>query len=109
MRRLLDYDPLSGLKTWHDFDPATQQTIIHYEGDSQGVLDQCKEDSNHADRKLGDGLVHVARVPPEIQLEWFVKHGVAMWDPNHRGAVNRLLDGDYKHLKRLPIQIGNYR
>jgi hypothetical protein len=54
-------------------------------------------------------MAHVARVPPEVQLEWFVKYAVAMWDKNHRGAVNRLLDGEYKHLKRLPIQLGNYR
>lgn len=108
VKRLLDYDPLSGLKTFHDFDEETETTIIRYEGDSQGVLDQCKEDSNHADRKLGE-MAHVARVPPEIQIEWFAKYGVAMWDKNHRGAVNRLLDGEYKYLKRLPIQLGNYR
>lgn len=108
MKRLLDFDPLSGLKTWHDYDDATQTTIISYEGDSQGVLDQCQEDSNHADRRLGD-IAHVARVPPEIQMKWFVEHGVKMWDPNHRGAVNRLLDGEYKYLKRLPITLGNHR
>ncbi len=107
MKRLLDFDPLSGMKTWHDFDAATETTIITYEGDSQGVLDQCKEDANHADRKMGD-MVHVARVPPEIQMKWYAEHGVAMWNPDHRGAVNRLLDGDYKYLKRLPIHIGNH-
>lgn len=107
MKRLLDFDPLSGMKTWHDYDDATDTTIISYEGDSQGVLDQCKEDANHADRRLGD-MAHVARVPPEIQMKWYHELGVAMWNPAHKGAVNRLLDGEYKYLKRLPIQIGNY-
>lgn len=107
MRRLLDFDPLSGMKTWHDYDDATDTTIITYEDDAQGVLDQCQEDSNHADRRMGD-MVHVARVPPSVQMKWFVEHGVQMWNPDHRKAVNRLLDGDYKHLKRLPIMIGNH-
>lgn len=107
MKRLLDFDPLSGMKTWHDFDEATQRTIIQYEGDEQEVLDQCKEDANHASRKLGE-MAHVARVSPAIQMEWYGKYGVKMWDKNHRGAVNRLLDGEYKHLKRLPIIIGHY-
>ena len=107
MKRLLDYDPLSGMKTWHDYDESTDTTIISYEGDSQGVLDQCKEDNNHADRKLRP-LTHVARVPPEIQMKWYIEHGVAMWNPDHKKAVNRLLDGDYKYLKRLPIMIGNH-
>ena len=108
MKRLLDFDPLSGMKTFHDYDDATDTTIVSYEGDSQGVLDQCKEDANHADRKLGD-MAHVARVPPEIQMEWITKYGVDMFNKDHRGAVNRLLDGEYKYLKRLPIMIGNYR
>ena len=107
MERLLDFDPLSGLKTYHSFDEASETTIIRYEGDSQGVLDQCREDVNHADRRHGE-MVHAARVPPEVQLEWYVKYGVRMWDRDHRGKVHRLLDGEYKHLKRLPIIIGNY-
>jgi hypothetical protein len=108
MKRLLDFDPLSGMKTWHDYDEPTDTTIITYEADVEPVLDQCKEDANHADRKMGD-LVHVARVPPSVQMEWFVKKGVAMWNPDHRGKVNELLDGEYKHLKRLPIMLGNHR
>lgn len=107
MKRLLDLDPLSGMKTWHDFDEETQTTIITYEGDSQGVLDQCREDNNHADRKLGE-MAHVARVPPEVQMEWYGKYGVKMWDKDHQPAVRRLLDGEYKHLKRLPIMLGNH-
>lgn len=107
-KRLLDIDPLSGLQTWHDFDPASETTIISYSQDAQPLLDACKHDNNHADRKLGE-LAHVASVPPSIQLKWKFEHGVEMWNPDHKGAVRRLLDGDYKYLKRLPIQLGNYR
>lgn len=107
--RLLDFDPMTGLKTFHDYDETTETTIIRYEQDVEPILDANKWDQNHADRKMGDGLVHVARVPVGIQLEWFTKHGVCMWDQNHRGRVNRLLDSnEYKYLKRLPIRIGNY-
>lgn len=108
--RLLDVDPLSGMKTWHGFDNETESTLIRYEGDSSGVLDHCREEANHTDKRaeMKAPMVHVARVPPEVQMEWFGKYGVAMWNPDHRGAVNRLLDGEYKHLKRLPIVIGNY-
>lgn len=107
MKRLIDIDPLSGLQTWHDYDPATETTIITYSQDNQALLDACKHDNNHADRKLGE-MAHVASVPPTIQLEWFHKYGVRMWDKNHEQKVARLLDGEYKFLKRLPIQIGGY-
>lgn len=106
MKRLLNFDPLSGMKTWHDFDAATDTTIISYEEDVQAVLDANREDQNHADRKMGD-MVHVARVPPSVQMKWFVEKGVAMWNPDHKQAVAKLLDDpEWKHLKRLPITLG---
>lgn len=108
MKRLLDTDPLSGLQTWHDYDSATDTTIISYTEDAQPVLDACKHDANHADRKLGD-MAHAASIPPSVQLKWFIELGVDLFNPGHAGKVRRLLDGDYKHLKRLPIQLGNYR
>jgi hypothetical protein len=107
--RLLDFDPESGLKTFYDYDEADDRTIIRYEQDVEPILDANKWDRNHSSKKMGDGLVHVARVPVAVQLEWYVKHGVKMWDKDHRGRVNQLLDTDYKYLKRLPIQLGNYR
>lgn len=108
MKRLIDVDPLTGLQTWHDYDPATETTLLTTKQDVEPLLDACKRDANHADRKLGD-MAHVASVPPSIQLKWFVEHGVAMWDRNHEGRVRQLLDGEYKFLKRLPIELGNHR
>lgn len=107
--RLLDYDPLSGLITWHDYDAATETTIIRSEQGVTALLDACKHDANHADRRLGDGA-HVASIPAITQLEWLTKYGVDALspDPGQRKKVARLLDGEYKHLKRLPIQIGGY-
>lgn len=107
MKRLLDYDDFSGLITWHDYDEETDTTILSYEQDCEPVLDACKRDNNHADRKL-DGMVHAASVPPSVQLQWYVEKGVDLLNPNHKKAVAKLLDGDFKHLKRLPIQIGGY-
>lgn len=105
--RLLDIDPLTGMKTWHAFDAATETTSLTYTQDVEPLLDACKRDNNHADKKLGE-MAHVASVPPSVQLKWFVEEGVDMFNPDHKGAVRRLLDGEYKHLKRLPIMLGNH-
>jgi hypothetical protein len=108
-KRLLDYDAFTGLITWHDYDEATETTYLHYQQDVEPLLDACKHDVNHADRKLGDG-VHVASIPASVQIKWLVDHGVdaLSQDPGQKRAVARLLDGEYKHLKRLPIRIGGY-
>lgn len=108
MKRLLDVDPLTGLETWHEYDATTETTVLSYHQDAEPLLDACKRDNNHADKKLGD-MAHVASIPPSVQLKWFVELGVDMFNPDHKGRVRQLLDTDYKFLKRLPIQLGNYR
>ena len=107
MKRLLDFDPVTGMETWHDYDAATETTALTYRQDVEPLLDACKRDNNHADRKLGD-MAHVASVPASVQMKWLIEEGVDMLNPDHKGAVRRLLDGSYKHLKRLPIMLGNH-
>jgi hypothetical protein len=105
--RLLDRDAFSGLTTWHEYDAATDTTLLHHRQDVEPLLDACKRDHNHADRKLGDGA-HAASIPSSVQLKWLVERGVNVLDPDHQSAVAKLLDGEYKHLKRLPIVLGGY-
>jgi hypothetical protein len=107
VKRLLDHDAFSGLTTWHEYDVSTETTLLHYRQDVEPLLDACKRDNNHADRGLGNGT-HVASIPSSVQLKWLVEKGVNVLDPNHQPAVARLLDGEYKHLKRLPIMLGGY-
>jgi hypothetical protein len=107
MKRLLDHDAFSGLTTWHEFDSATDTTLLHYEQEVEPLVDACKRDNNHADRRLGNGA-HVASIPSSVQLKWLVEKGVNVLDPNHQAAVAKLLDGEYKYLKRLPIMFGGY-
>jgi hypothetical protein len=107
MKRLLDHDAFSGLTTWHEYDAPTDTTLLHYRQNVEPLLDACKCDNNHADRRLGNGT-HVASIPSTVQLTWLVEKGVNMLDPDHQLAVARLLDGEYKHLKRLPIMLGGY-
>jgi hypothetical protein len=107
VKRLLDHDTLSGLTTWHEYDAATDTTLLHYRQDVQPLLDACKRDNNHADRRLANGA-HVASIPCAVQLKWWVEKGVNVLDPDHQPAVAKLLDGEYKNLKRLPMVLGGY-
>lgn len=110
MKRLLDYDEFTGLITWHDYDESTGLTHLTYEQDVEGVLDDNKASANaFSGGRLGE-MAHVASIPVSVQLKWLVEKGVDVLNPDHKGAVARLLDdSEWRHLKRLPIQIGNYR
>lgn len=107
--RLLDYDPLSGLRTWHSYDEAEDLTIIRYEQDVEPVLDANKAADNHGEHRKGD-MWHVASVPPSVQLKWYVEKGVDLLNPDHKQAVARLLDDpEWRYLKRMPVRLGRTR
>lgn len=109
MKRILDYDAFTGLITWHEYDDETKLTHLTYEQDVQDVLDDNKASANAFSGGLGE-MAHVASIPASIQLKWLFEKGVDVHNPDHKGRVARLLDdSEWRHLKRLPIQIGNYR
>jgi hypothetical protein len=105
MKRLLDYDPATGLKTFHDYDESDDKTIVSYEQDCQPILDRNKWHQNHGEHRMGDGYL-AASIPSSIMLKWLVEYGVDVMNKDHGEAVKRLLNSpDWKYLKRTPFQI----
>lgn len=98
--RLLDYDPLSGMKTWFSSSEDDGGTWrLRYEQDTSSLLDQNKESQNESFDKRAD-MWHAAKIPAVVLMEWLTKHGVRYWDKNHAPAVKRLLNSDeYRHLR----------
>lgn len=108
--RLLDPGHETGMREWFAHDADSGKNYVRYEQDCAPLLDACKNHNNHADRAMemrGD-MVHAASIPPSVQMKWLVERGVDVWNRDHQCAVNRLLDGEYKHLKRLPIILGDH-
>ena len=109
MKRLLDFDPFTGMETWHDYDETTHETRLHYKQDVEPQLDANKRAANDASGPMGD-MVHVASIPASIQMKWLVEKGVDLLNPDHKRAVAKLLDDpDYRYLKVRNIILGNGR
>lgn len=103
--RLLDFDPATGLKTWHSYDESDDRTILRYEQDCQPILDRNKEDLNHGNHKMGDGYL-AARIPTSIMLKWLTEYGIDVMNPDHADGVKRLLNSsEWMHLKRTPFTL----
>ena len=45
-KRLLNYNPISGIKTYHEYLPDTKQRVITQEGETDPVIDFNKEIQN---------------------------------------------------------------
>lgn len=103
-RALLDYDPLTGIRSYFGWDADGNEYIID-EGstsDTKQVFDQNKRIEGAG---MGKDMRLAASVPAEVQQEWLTKYGVNMFDPNHKDAVRKLLNSnEYAHCR-----VNNFR
>lgn len=104
-KRLISYDPVNGIKTFHDFDTVTKQTEITYEYDSvASVLDMNKRERNDFDRtKQDEAWWKVATIPIAICNKWMIEDGINVWNKNHADRVfKKLNDPDWAYLRTSP-------
>ena len=100
MAELLYHDDFAGLT--HTIDRLDDKTVVvKTGGDIEAVLDANKHDANHGTNTSSSGdMKHVARIPQEIYMLWLHKYGVDALNPDHRGAVRKLLnDRDWLFLR----------
>ncbi len=109
MERLLEHDPVSGMRTWFsssDDDGGTW--TLRYEQDTAPVIDACKAAQNEGwDRR--SEMWHAGHIPNVVIMEWMHRYGVNIFDKNHAPAVRRLLDDpDYRYLRVRHFMMGKH-
>lgn len=100
-KRLLDYDPFTGVSTWHDMDG--DKSIIAETSDVESAVEYAKAKAG-SEQKSREGKKkgwwHVATIPVGVQYKWLRDHGVNIFDKNHKAAVERLLNSpEYRYLR----------
>ena len=99
MPELFSVDPLTGMQTHIEYDGEADRYRFTYTQDVNPLLDANKAAQTEDFDRRAD-MWHVASIPPIIQMEWLTKHGVNLWDKNHKAGVRRLLNSpDYRYLK----------
>ena len=101
-RRLMDFDPLSGVATYFSYDEHLDQAAITYEQDVSEFLNYAHHKATNSDytkQGIKNDMWHYARVPQVVQYEMLYKHGVDMGNPAHRKRFFELLNTEYKRCK----------
>lgn len=102
MKRLLDYDPLTGITQWHHFDEMTGKTTIETVQDVEPFIEMNKKMRNDADysrRGMKNEFWHVATIPIVVQEQW-LKEGIDIHNNDHWPAVKRKLnDPEWQYLR----------
>ncbi len=108
-KRLLDWDPVSQMATWHTYDEKEDKTYISYEQDVNRNLDFSKEMQANPDYMragIKNNRMHAAHIPASVALIWLTEHGVDVHNKHHMPAVKRLLNSrEYAYLKTIPGRV----
>lgn len=94
MKRLIDYDPFTGIETWHELDHAEQKTRIYYVNtlDADPSLEYCKRralDENYSKDGIKEDWWHYGHIPNWLMLKWYTEHGIPVGDAE---GYNKMLN-----------------
>lgn len=101
-KRILDYDPLSGLTCSFEYDHATNRVIISHEADVERNLRHSaalRQDEDYTRRGIRNDMWHYARLEPAVQLRMLQEDGVDIHNKDHRKKMFELLNTKYAAFK----------
>lgn len=99
---LIDRDPLSGMSSFIDVQPADGTFRIVHEQDVTAALEANKRmqsDPQYKADGIKAGWQQVAHIPDVIVCKWLAE-GIDVFNKDHMPAVMRKLrDPEYRHLR----------
>ena len=102
-KRVVNYDPFTGITTYFDYDHATDTSIIGAEQDVSSLLEVNKilqNDEEYSKRGIKEGWWHYASYPSIIIEKWLTEHGVNVFNKDHQKKVLELTNRpEYRFLK----------
>lgn len=104
---LVDDGSWNGVRKWMKATDEDHGTVsVRYEGyDVPLILNDNKRVQNDSHNRRSE-MWHAAKIPASVLLEWRIKYGIEITNPNHEQGVRRLLNSsEYRHLRRVPFQI----
>lgn len=105
MKRLLDYDPETGVTEIFHYDNQTGDVHIETRQDVEPILERNKalrNDEEYTKKGIKEEMWHFAHIPIVVQLKWLKKYG-AENDPMKKGNEKLLFslldDPEWRYLK----------
>ena len=102
-KRILDYNPYTGITTTFEYDHISDRTTIGREEDVTAYIEYGKELQKHEDYSkdgIKRGWWHYCTFPNIIIEKWRNEHGVDVFNKDHQKAVFRLINQpEYRYLK----------
>lgn len=89
-----------GLEQHFGYDEASDRYVLKTTFDNEPTLERNKQLATTDGFGKSKELWLAASIPVGIQYEWMTKHGINLWNKNHREGVKRLLNSnEYRYLR----------
>ena len=82
-KRLLDYDPFTGITQYFTYDAETDRTIIESTADVEASLELGKAMQNHPEYSkdgIKSGWWHFAHIDPILIEKWRIEKGIDIFN-----------------------------
>lgn len=103
MKRILDFDPVSGITQYTEYHADTDTLVLASEQDCTALLDRNKALANDSDRTrkgIKEDWWHYATIPNVIIEKWLIEDGISVFKKEHAKRVFQKLNSpEYKYLK----------
>jgi hypothetical protein len=103
MKRIVDYDPITGISTWFDYHHETDMAVVTSMQDVDSILDRNKtlsNDESYTKKGFKNDWWHYATIPNILIEKWKLEEGIDVFNRNHDKAVWKKLNSpEYKYLK----------
>ena len=108
-KRIIDYDPYTGVTTTFDYDHSNDITIIGREQDIQPALERNKAlqlDEQYSKDGIKASWWHEAFIPNIVIEKFKNEFGLDIFNKNHIGAIKKKLnDPEYLYLRTTASKI----
>ena len=104
MKRLLDTDPLTGVKTYHEYDSATGQNVIESVQDVEPFFDRSKLLASGLNKK--EEWWPIGTIPDILIVQWAKECGAKPYSKQwHVYAMKQLNSSDYSKINPNRIKL----
>ena len=96
---LIDHDADRGVRKFIASGEERDSVLVRTEIADEAVVQRNKDLQNDAFDRRSE-MWHAASIPTSVMFEWLTRFGVNAWNPDHSGAVKKLLNSsDYRWCK----------
>lgn len=90
MKRWLDYNPLTGISTYVDYDHSTKISTVIEEQDCTAIIEHNKRmaNSDHTSKGIKKGWMHLGTIPANLIQKFAIESGV---DPYSKEGIKYLV------------------